>query len=173
MMGMCEATKPDDDELVSVAKSYLSMNDSKIFSSEIANDPGTYIFLSARPRSGASNGRRLSGWVRRSKVIHRKSVHSTTTDRNDSKTDPPSFLMDSASALLVGAHLRSTYAACDIPSRASGVLSAPELRSGPVARNAILPTARLRRHPQAEQVMHRLRAARLETLGFRARFAAT
>ena len=58
MMGMCEATKPDDDELVSVAKSYLSMNDSKIFSSEIANDPGTYIFLSARPRLGASNGRR-------------------------------------------------------------------------------------------------------------------
>ena len=55
MMGMCEATKPDDDELVSVAKSYLSMNDSKIFSSETANDPGTYIFLSARPRLGASN----------------------------------------------------------------------------------------------------------------------
>jgi hypothetical protein len=46
--GMCEATKPDDDELISVAKSYLSMNDSKIFSSETANDPGTYIFLSAR-----------------------------------------------------------------------------------------------------------------------------
>src|SRR6185295_4832639 len=58
MMGMCEATKPDDDELVSVAKSYLSMNLSKIFSSETANDPGTYIFLSARPRLRASNGRR-------------------------------------------------------------------------------------------------------------------
>jgi hypothetical protein len=54
MMGMCEATKPDDEELVSVAKSYLSMNDSKIFSSETANDPGTYIFLSARSRLGAS-----------------------------------------------------------------------------------------------------------------------
>ena len=66
MMGICEATRPDDDELVSVAKSYLSMNDSKIFSSEMANDPGTYIFLSARPRFGASNGRRPSGWGRRS-----------------------------------------------------------------------------------------------------------
>jgi hypothetical protein len=48
MMGTCEAIKPDDDELVSVAKSYLSMNDSKIFSSEIANAPGTYIFVSGR-----------------------------------------------------------------------------------------------------------------------------
>src|SRR6478609_10721314 len=65
MTGMCEATKPDDDELVSVAKSYLSMNDSKIFSSEIANAPGTYIFLSAQPRLGTSNGQR-SGWVLRS-----------------------------------------------------------------------------------------------------------
>src|SRR5215510_7713086 len=48
MMGMCEASKPDDDELISVAKSYLSMNESRIFSSETANDPGMYIFLSAR-----------------------------------------------------------------------------------------------------------------------------
>lgn len=55
MMGMCEATNPVDDELVNVAKSYLSMNDSKVFSSEIANDAGTYIFLSVRPQKGASN----------------------------------------------------------------------------------------------------------------------
>src|SRR3954469_17725915 len=68
-MGMCEATKPDDDELVSVAKSYLSMNLSKTFSSETANDAGTYIFLSARTRLSASNlvwvysaiSRRLAG----------------------------------------------------------------------------------------------------------------
>jgi magnesium-protoporphyrin O-methyltransferase len=46
---------------VNVAKSYLSMNDCKIFSSETANDTGTYIFLRAtsircvqRPRSAAS-----------------------------------------------------------------------------------------------------------------------
>jgi hypothetical protein len=48
---MCEATNPVDDELVNVAKSYLSMNDSKIFPSEIANDAGTYIFLSVRPQA--------------------------------------------------------------------------------------------------------------------------
>jgi hypothetical protein len=47
MMGMCEATKPDDVELVNVAKSYRSMNDSRTFSSETANDDGMYIFLSA------------------------------------------------------------------------------------------------------------------------------
>jgi len=52
MMGMCDATNPVDDELVSVAKSYLSMNDSRVFSSEIANDAGTYIFFSARPQIG-------------------------------------------------------------------------------------------------------------------------
>jgi hypothetical protein len=45
MMGMCEATKPDDDELVSVAKSYLSMNDSKSFSSETANGPVNHLPL--------------------------------------------------------------------------------------------------------------------------------
>jgi len=47
MMGMCEATKPDEDELVSVAKSYLSMNDSKIFSSETAK---TQVRTSSSPR---------------------------------------------------------------------------------------------------------------------------
>jgi hypothetical protein len=50
MIGMCEATNPVDDELVSVAKSYLSMNDARVFSSETANDAGTYISLSARPQ---------------------------------------------------------------------------------------------------------------------------
>src|SRR3954468_18732939 len=61
MIGMCEATNPADDELIRVAKSYLSMNDSRIFSSETANDPGTYIFLSARlrMRSVARGG----GWI--------------------------------------------------------------------------------------------------------------
>lgn len=56
MTGMCEATRPDDDALISVAKSYLSINDAKIFSSVTANDSGTYIFLSARTRRGGSNG---------------------------------------------------------------------------------------------------------------------
>jgi hypothetical protein len=50
MMGMCDATKPDDDELVSVAKPYLSINDSRTFSSETTNDAGTYILLFVRPR---------------------------------------------------------------------------------------------------------------------------
>src|SRR5688500_10398133 len=44
MIGMCDATNPVDDVLVSVAKSYLSMNDARVFSSETANDAGTYIF---------------------------------------------------------------------------------------------------------------------------------
>src|SRR3954470_16488719 len=55
MMGMCEATNPVDDELISVAKSYLSMNDSRVLSSETAKVAGTYIFLSVRPQEGASN----------------------------------------------------------------------------------------------------------------------
>ena len=63
MMGMCEATNPVDDELVNVAKSYLSMNDSKVFSSEIANDAGTYIFLSGA-RSSDCNGLRFEPAVR-------------------------------------------------------------------------------------------------------------
>jgi hypothetical protein len=46
MMGMCEATNPVEDELVSVTKSYVSMNDSRVFSSETANGAGTYIVLS-------------------------------------------------------------------------------------------------------------------------------
>jgi hypothetical protein len=32
------------------------MNDSRVFSSETANDAGTYIFVSARLQEGASNG---------------------------------------------------------------------------------------------------------------------
>jgi hypothetical protein len=50
MIGMCDATNPVDDELVSVAKSNLSMNDARAVSSETANDAGTYI-LSLRATS--------------------------------------------------------------------------------------------------------------------------
>ena len=72
MMGICEATRPDDEELVSVAKSYLSMNDSKIFSSETANDRGTYIFLSARyrlVRLTTAHHQRRSTWHQRRLVL--------------------------------------------------------------------------------------------------------
>ena len=40
---MCEAIKPADDEVISVAKPYRLMKDSKMFPSGTSNDDGTYM----------------------------------------------------------------------------------------------------------------------------------
>jgi len=50
---MCEAIKPADDEVISVAKPYRLMKDSKILPSETSNDDGTYTSSLDRPRLGA------------------------------------------------------------------------------------------------------------------------